>query len=50
MAEFEGKEFPIPEGYDEILTNTYGDYMKLPPENEQVPKHDFKVLLKGENQ
>ena len=29
--EFEGKEFYIPEKYDELLTLTYGNYMELPP-------------------
>lgn len=33
---FEGKEYPAPREYDKILTISYGDYMKLPPENEQV--------------
>lgn len=30
--EFEGNSFPVPVGYKEILTLTYGDYMKLPNE------------------
>ncbi len=33
--EFEGYEFFVPEAYDEILTATYGDYMKLPPEDKR---------------
>ncbi len=28
---FEGVEFPVPVGYDHILTTAYGDYMKYPP-------------------
>lgn len=28
---FEGIEFTIPSGYDQILRNYYGDYMTLPP-------------------
>lgn len=29
--------------YDTYLKVTYGDYMKLPPLSEQVPKHDYKA-------
>lgn len=39
MYEFEGHEFPIPKNFEEVLTNTYGDYMKLPPQEERVPHH-----------
>lgn len=31
-AQFEDIEVNIPNDYDKILTRTYGDYMKLPPE------------------
>ncbi len=34
-----GKEFPIPKLHDRWLRKTYGDYMTLPPESEQVPEH-----------
>ena len=33
---FEGKQFYAPRNYDAILTQLYGDYMKLPPEDERV--------------
>lgn len=40
---FEGNMFFIPKGYDEILRMSYGDYMKLPPEEEQKPSHNYKI-------
>lgn len=40
---FEGKEFMIPKHYHEILTSDYGDYMQLPPLEQRVSHHDFKL-------
>lgn len=37
--EFEGKRYPCVGNYDEYLTHLYGDYMKLPPINEQIASH-----------
>ena len=34
---FEGKPYKTMNGYIEYLTATYGDYMKLPPKEKQVP-------------
>lgn len=34
-ADFEGHKFKIMANWDEYLTNLYGDYMQLPPENER---------------
>lgn len=31
--------YDAPEHYHEVLTNLYGDYMQLPPENERVAQH-----------
>ncbi|MCY7484464.1 LicD family protein [Paenibacillus alvei] len=35
MAEFEGRLFQIPKGYDDILSSMYGKYMELPPKEKQ---------------
>lgn len=39
LHQFEGYEFAIPVNAEELLTSLYGDYMKLPPENQRVFKH-----------
>lgn len=40
---FENIEVLAPANYDDILKSVYGDYMKLPPESEQVSNHAFTV-------
>lgn len=44
---FEQDEFWIPGDYDEYLTLEYGEYMKLPPIEKQVPCHDYEVYWKS---
>ena len=44
-GEFEGHEFVIPEGYDNILKTYYGDYMQLPPEDKRIT-HYYEVEWK----
>ncbi len=44
--EFEGCKFKAPAHYDEVLSVWYGDYMKLPPKEEQVTHHDYKAYLR----
>ena len=36
---FGGEIFSCPKWYDEYLRAGYGDYMKLPPENERYNRH-----------
>ena len=47
--EFEGRRFLGIRKYDKYLTEWYGDYMKLPPENERVSGHLTEVYLKEDN-
>lgn len=46
LKEFEGKEFPVPIGYDSYLRGLYGDYHKDPPISEQCTHHSFKAYSK----
>lgn len=45
-VDFEDYKFPIPQGYDQILKITYGDYMKFPPKSERHPYHGYKIYKK----
>ena len=38
---FEGHSFQIPVKYDRMLTKIYGDYMSLPPVDQQKTRHDL---------
>ena len=38
-TEFEDTTLFIPEGWEHYLTQVYGDYMKLPPEEKRIPEH-----------
>lgn len=42
-VDFNGEKFNAPSNYDYYLKCLYGEYMKLPPINEQIPKHEIKV-------
>ena len=43
---FAGTRLNILENYDTILKNSYGDYMKLPPEEQRNPYHEYKIYKK----
>lgn len=45
-VEFEGYKFLAPVGYDEWLTNVYGDYMKLPSVEKRISHHSYDVFWK----
>lgn len=38
---FEGGTIVVPERVDEYLMRQYGDYMKLPPIEQQIPEHEL---------
>jgi len=40
---FEGEIFKAPLKYDAVLHQLYGDYMKMPPENERIQQHFYKI-------
>ena len=48
LVEFENRRFPTFSCWKEYLTNLYGDYMTLPPEDKRKT-HDMAVYVLGEN-
>ena len=44
LYEFEGKKINGPQKYDEYLTEIYGDWRQLPPEDRRKTEHDFVNL------
>ena len=48
LKKFENVELPVPIGYDEYLKTAFGNYMELPPKEQQVNSHDI-VFLDLEN-
>ena len=45
-VEFNGEIFKAPNGYDNLLKKTYGDYMKMPPECERIAHHFYRAYKK----
>nr|WP_254596051.1 LicD family protein [Legionella micdadei] len=43
-ARFETREFNIPNRFDLMLKDLYGDYMTLPPEDQRVMKHCKELI------
>lgn len=48
--EFEGKQYNAPADTHKYLTNLYGDYMQLPPEEKRCSHHLFTVYESKEGQ
>ena len=46
LHKFEDGEYRIPIGYDRWLRSIYGDYMQLPPKEQQIAHHIFNVFWK----
>lgn len=49
LVYFEDSQFYIPSDYDKILRFSYGDYMKLPPKEDRIGHHNYKVYLKDDD-
>lgn len=46
LMDFEGCKFRVPEDYDNILKQIYGNYIKMPPEADRIPHHTYDAYLK----
>ena len=44
-VEFNGEMFAAPAGYLTLLKNYYGDFMKLPPVDQQTPHHEYDAYI-----
>jgi lipopolysaccharide cholinephosphotransferase len=47
---FEGKQFRAPSDYHAVLKSFYGDYMKLPPPEQQVTHHAYEVYWREQRE
>lgn len=46
IVTFEGGLYPAPIGADKLLKKLYGDYMRLPPEEQRISHHSFEAWIK----
>lgn len=46
LHKFEDTQFCIMEKYDQVLSAYFGDYMTLPPEEQRITHHNFKIFYK----
>ena len=46
LLKFEDSYFNAPSKYDEVLKETYGDYLKMPSEDNRIPHHEYRAFLK----
>lgn len=44
LMKFEDVEMPVPVGYKEYLNAVVGDYMKMPPKETRIPKHNTVLV------
>lgn len=44
LISFEDRKYMALQDADAYLRHEYGDYMQLPPKEQQVPKHDFNAI------
>jgi lipopolysaccharide cholinephosphotransferase len=49
-AKFESLELPIPKNIDVYLNHKYGDYMKIPPENERNGHKPIKIQFNSNDE
>lgn len=49
-ASFAGETFLVPQDTHNYLKRLYGDYEKLPPEEECYPRHDIYLMYQGEHE
>ena len=42
-VDFENYRFYIPEEFHAVLTKSYGNYMELPPEEDRIAHHFYKI-------
>ena len=46
LLDFEDTKFKAPKNWDKFLTQFYGNYMQLPPEEKRVPTHGYELYDK----